>query len=570
MQWAPMPAAPAEFLLIDNSNSFTKFALSSETRLGPRRKLRTREITPDSLTQILHGWKFRRVVMCSVVPEKSAVLAAHLAAYPVLTVSARIELGIGIDYPKPRTIGADRLANAVSATHFFGAPVVVVDFGTAVTFDIISKDRTYVGGVIAPGLEAMTDYLHQRTALLPRNQPAGAARADREIDEESHARGRGLRLPRARAADPDRDQARARATRQIPGRGHGRFRAADRGWPSRDRPGGSAADPRRPAAHREPQLRIESARSGVAQHSQSRGALTHLPQMTHAIGIDFGGTTIKSGLVLDGNIVARGRVIDTQSCGDADAIISALVEVVDTLRATAPAVGIGIGLPGIVDSVNGIVHELTNVAGWIDTPLRDIIQQRTGLATTIENDANAMAYGEWKYGAAVGAQHCVCITLGTGVGGALILNGQLYRGAQLGAGEVGHLSIDYQGLRGPYGNLGCLEEYVGNSQIAARAAQLYQSAGIEKTAAECSPLELDRAARAGDKTAQGLWNALGVELGAALSSVVWVLNPDTIVIGGGVAKAGDLLFEPIRQTIRERTIEVFYEKPAGRSRAARK
>lgn len=107
------------------------------------------------------------------------------------------------------------------------------------------------------------------------------------------------------------------------------------------------------------------------------------------------------------------------------------------------------------------------------------------------------------------------------------------------------------------GTWAAFEEYVGNSQIAARAAQLYQSAGIEKTGAECSPLELDRAARAGDKTAQGLWNALGVELGAALSSVVWVLNPDTIVIGGGVAKAGDLLFEPIRQTIRERTIEVF-------------
>lgn len=280
--------------------------------------------------------------------------------------------------------------------------------------------------------------------------------------------------------------------------------------------------------------------------------------MTHAIGIDFGGTTIKSGLVRDGEIVARGTVLDTQRCGGPEAIVDALVDVVDHLRASAPGVaGIGIGLPGIVDSVNGVVHELTNVAGWIETPLREIIRERTGLVTTIENDANAMAYGEWKYGAAVGARHAVCITLGTGVGGALILDGRLYRGASLGAGEIGHMSIDYRGLRGPYGNLGCLEEYVGNSQIALRAMQLYSAEGIEKSASECSPLALDQAARAGDRIALGLWEGLGVEIGTALSSVVWILNPDTIVIGGGVAKAGDLLFEPIRRTIRERTIDVF-------------
>jgi type III pantothenate kinase len=162
-----MSANHAEFLLIDNSNSFTKFALATRSALAATRKLRTRELDARSLSRVLRGWRFESVVMCSVVPEKGALLAAKLRAHPFLAVNAWTRLGIGIEYPKPRTIGADRLANAVSATHFYGAPVVVVDFGTAVTFDIISRERNYVGGVIAPGLEAMTDYLHQRTALLP-------------------------------------------------------------------------------------------------------------------------------------------------------------------------------------------------------------------------------------------------------------------------------------------------------------------------------------------------------------------------------------------------------------------
>ena len=282
--------------------------------------------------------------------------------------------------------------------------------------------------------------------------------------------------------------------------------------------------------------------------------------MPHAIGIDFGGTSIKSGLVLDGKIVAKGELIDTKKCGGAEAIIDALVRVIDTLRAQAPSVaGIGIGLPGIIDSVNGIVHELTNVPGWFQTPLRQIIHDRTGLVTTIENDANAMAYGEWKYGAAIGARHVVCITLGTGVGGALILDGKLYRGAQLGAGEIGHMSIDLGGRPGRYGNSGCLEQYCGNNQIAARAVDLYAASGITKTVAECAPIHLDKAARAGDRIALDLWDTLGTEIGAAFASVVWILNPDTIVIGGGVAKAGDLLFEPIRKSIAARTVDVFHK-----------
>ena len=277
-----------------------------------------------------------------------------------------------------------------------------------------------------------------------------------------------------------------------------------------------------------------------------------------AIGIDFGGTSIKSALVRDGQILRRGEPIDTQLHRTPDAILAALLAVISGLRADAPAAAIGIGLPGLIDSVHGIVHELTNVEGWVDVPLRALMCDRTGLPVTIENDANAMAYGEWKHGAARDGTHVICLTLGTGVGGGLILDGRLYRGAQLGAGEIGHMSIDYRGRRGVYGNLGCLEKYIGNGQIAERAVERYREAGLERSLAQCTPLELDRAAHAGDAVAVQLWDDLGVELGTALASVVWLLNPDTIVIGGGVAKAGELILEPVRRTIRSATIEIIH------------
>ncbi|MHA3770525.1 type III pantothenate kinase [Verrucomicrobiota bacterium sgz303538] len=161
--------AVGEFLLIDNSNSFTKLALASRSELlGAPKRLSTRELTADALKQALKGWEWQRVVLSSVVPAKGELIADALAPVPIVNVGPKAKLGVGIDYPKPQTIGADRLANAAAAAALFSGPVVVVDFGTAVSFDVISKELAYVGGVIAPGLEAMTDYLHQRTALLPK------------------------------------------------------------------------------------------------------------------------------------------------------------------------------------------------------------------------------------------------------------------------------------------------------------------------------------------------------------------------------------------------------------------
>jgi type III pantothenate kinase len=160
-----MPAA--EFVLMDISNSFTKVALSSRHRLGKVSRLFTKDLTARSLRDLLGRREAKYAVVASVVPSRNPVVPRVLPG-PVCWVSEKISLGVGIDYPKPKTIGADRLANATAAAALYGIPAIVVDFGTAVTFDVISAAGVYVGGVIAPGLNAMTDYLHQRTALLPR------------------------------------------------------------------------------------------------------------------------------------------------------------------------------------------------------------------------------------------------------------------------------------------------------------------------------------------------------------------------------------------------------------------
>lgn len=281
--------------------------------------------------------------------------------------------------------------------------------------------------------------------------------------------------------------------------------------------------------------------------------------MNTAIGIDFGGTTIKCAVVRGGVIAERGATIETLK-SDAHTLAETLILEVRRLHGLHPEVSaVGIGLPGIVDSVHGIVHRLSNVPGWNEVPLRDLMRQRTGLFTVIENDANAMAYGEWKYGAAMGGNNVVCVTLGTGVGGGLILSGALYRGTALGAGEIGQTSIDINGVPGNYGNFGALEKYVGNQQIGERAREAYATAGQPLAPEQCTPFGIAQLAAGGDDLALHLWAQFGTEIGAGLVNVVWLLNPDCIVIGGGVANAGELLFDPIRRTVRERTMSVFSE-----------
>jgi type III pantothenate kinase len=158
----------SDYLLIDISNSFVKLAFATARRIGEPRRLPTAKLTAASLRRILRGHKVGAIVVSSVVPKKNRAITAAAGSVRVLFLNPKLDLGVGIDYPKPRSIGADRLANAVAVAELYGCPAIVVDFGTAVTFDVVSAAGNYVGGVIAPGLEVMTSYLYQRTALLPK------------------------------------------------------------------------------------------------------------------------------------------------------------------------------------------------------------------------------------------------------------------------------------------------------------------------------------------------------------------------------------------------------------------
>ncbi len=157
-----------DYLLIDVSNSFVKLAPATRTKIGKPVRLPTSGLTVAALREIFRRQKPATIVVSSVVPKKDNTIKAAAGAARVLFLSAKLDLGVGINYPQPHSIGADRLANAVAVAQLYGTPAIVVDFGTAVTFDVVSAQGDYVGGVIAPGLEAMTSYLYQRTALLPK------------------------------------------------------------------------------------------------------------------------------------------------------------------------------------------------------------------------------------------------------------------------------------------------------------------------------------------------------------------------------------------------------------------
>jgi type III pantothenate kinase len=157
-----------DYLLVDISNSYVKLAFASRERIGQPTRLPTSKLSAAALRRILRKRKVRTIVVSSVVPKKNKAIVAAAGSARALFLTPELDLGVGIDYPTPGSIGADRLANAAAVSQLYGHPAIVVDFGTAVTFDVVSGGGDYVGGVIAPGLEAMTSFLYQRTALLPK------------------------------------------------------------------------------------------------------------------------------------------------------------------------------------------------------------------------------------------------------------------------------------------------------------------------------------------------------------------------------------------------------------------
>ena len=157
-----------KYLLIDISNSYTKLAFSTAERVGRASRIPTRGLTKAALREFIGSRAVDAFIVSSVVPARNRVVASAASGARVVFLGSASNLGVGVDYPQPETIGADRLANAAAVAQLYGRPAIVVDFGTAVTFDVVSSDGNYVGGVIAPGLESMTSFLYQRTALLPK------------------------------------------------------------------------------------------------------------------------------------------------------------------------------------------------------------------------------------------------------------------------------------------------------------------------------------------------------------------------------------------------------------------
>ena len=270
-----------------------------------------------------------------------------------------------------------------------------------------------------------------------------------------------------------------------------------------------------------------------------------------AIGIDMGGTSVKYGVVRGPEILAVGQPIVTSDFKGPKALLAEITRRVHQLRAEFPSIeAVGIGVPGFVDVKRGVVHELTNVPGWKEVPVRNSLTASTGLPCFAENDANAMCFAEFIHGAGKGATNLIAITLGTGVGGGLILDGRLYRGSNFGAGEVGQMSIDYRGAPFVHGNVGALESYTGIGPIARRAAVLYKKAKVKVTEAECQPRALADAVKRKDPVALQVWDEFTSQLSTGLANAIWLLNPDRIVIGGGIAKAGKVIFDPLKRKLK--------------------
>jgi len=280
-----------------------------------------------------------------------------------------------------------------------------------------------------------------------------------------------------------------------------------------------------------------------------------------SIGIDFGGTSIKLGVCRGDELLLTDEPIPTPQYNGPTPLIGEMAVRVAKLRNAYPDIcAIGVGVPGLVDFEHGFVHELTNVPGWKHVPLKAILSEKTGLPVVVDNDANAMTYAEFRCGAGRGLKNVVGLTIGTGIGGGLVLDGKMHRGVACAAGEIGQMSIHFDGKPGHYGNRGALEKYTGNRQISEHAVQRYAEAGISKELADCTPRNIAAAAQAGDDIARQIWGEVADWLGTALASIAWLLNPEIFVIGGGVAQAGDLLFKPLHTRVQSMVSTVIWER----------
>lgn len=291
----------------------------------------------------------------------------------------------------------------------------------------------------------------------------------------------------------------------------------------------------------------------------------------YAVGIDFGGTFIKMGLVNDeGQVLAR-RKLPTGTWSERsdwmDAMAAAARELADEGVDGQPVKldGVGIGVPGFVDFERGHIYDLANVPGWTQVPMAEEMEQRLNVHVRVDNDVNVMATGECTFGAGRTYQHAVFLTIGTGVGGALLLHNQIYRGAHHMAGEIGHMSVDLHGIVSPTGR-GGLEQYIGNRRIVERAIGYLEEGQASILDELCGgdrstidPYMIKQASVKGDAVSIRVFDEVAEYLASALASVAYLLQPQAFIIGGGVGQDGDVLYASLDKHLKERLSPYFYE-----------
>ena len=284
------------------------------------------------------------------------------------------------------------------------------------------------------------------------------------------------------------------------------------------------------------------------------------------IGIDVGGTNVKLALVSPEGKIIYSNSIPTHAEMGYEYTVNNIKEAIrDLLKETDSKPeniqGIGFGFPGQVDYKSGIVRLAPNIPGWVDVPIAKMIEEEFHIPTRVDNDVRTATLGELNYGAGVGCENLVCITVGTGIGSGIVLNGKLVRGANNAAGELGHIKLNMQG--GPLcgcGDRGCLEAYASGPSIVAMAEEYIRGGKSTKyrelANPDITPYIVAVAAKEGDPVARQIFRIMGEYIGMGLTSVVNLLNPEKIIIGGGVAESGDILLEPIRETIAKRAMTI--------------
>lgn len=290
---------------------------------------------------------------------------------------------------------------------------------------------------------------------------------------------------------------------------------------------------------------------------------------TEAIGVDLGGTKMLVGAARGAEIVHRS---EQASFGrSAEELLNTLTAELEAARAARPdARAIGLGIPCTIDRDRGVAITAVNLP-IVDVPIRELISERLGMPVTIDNDANAAALAEHRWGAARGARNAVVLTIGTGIGGGLIIDGQVYRGSTGAGAEIGHMVIDADGppCQGNCPNHGCAEAVASGTALgreAKAAAERHPDSALGRllaTGEEVTGRAATTAALAGDQAACDVIELIGRRLGALASGLANVFEPDVIVLGGGVLAAGDLILGPVREEVRSRALRPMNQTPVA-------